>query len=262
MSDPNVALTLQEAVQEVLGHLTGLDLNVVPEEDRFYAITRQLNRALRYNALEHEWSYYSEVVSLGTSAEDQQTAAVTTNRRIRKINDDAVRLVDENGVPWRWAYILPRDALHKYAHRVQLRCSVTTETVTFSRPLWASEAGYELEVAVMREPVMFVLPDRPTDAATAVTPVPALTLDTEVDFDFPDLIVMRAAYLYGMTDPVMQPRAQTLEAQYKDLMYQLMERDDQHTDTPYQNDFHVPVQNGIYYDSVFDVFPQADARIR
>lgn len=67
-----------------------------------------------------------------------------------------------------------------------------------------------------------------------------------VDFPYPELIVMRAAWLYAQSDPVMQPRAQYLEEQYKDLMYQLIERDERHTDAPLQNDFHVPVDNSIH----------------
>ena len=70
-----------------------------------------------------------------------------------------------------------------------------------------------------------------------------------LDFPYPELIVMRAAWLYAQTDPVMQPRAQYLEEQYKDLMYQLIERDDRHTDSPYQNEFFVPVESSIHGNS-------------
>jgi hypothetical protein len=59
------------------------------------------------------------------------------------------------------------------------------------------------------------------------------------------VIIARAAWNYAQTDPVMQPRAQTLEANYKDLMYQLIERDTSHTDTPYENSFILPLENGL-----------------
>jgi hypothetical protein len=49
----------------------------------------------------------------------------------------------------------------------------------------------------------------------------------------------------AQSDPVMQPRAQTLESEYKDLMYQIMERDSNNTDTPYQNPFILPVQGTL-----------------
>ena len=53
---------------------------------------------------------------------------------------------------------------------------------------------------------------------------------------------------------------QTLDAQYKDLMYQFIERDDKHTDTPFQNEFFVPVQNGIYPESRYRPWPLSDNR--
>lgn len=54
MQNAEVQMTLDEAVAEVLGQLTGLDLEYDPRLDRYRAITRQLNRATRANALEHE----------------------------------------------------------------------------------------------------------------------------------------------------------------------------------------------------------------
>ena len=72
MSNPEVQQTLDEAVAEVLGLLTGLDLSYAPELDRYRAITRQLNRALRTNALEQEWSYYSFTLSLGQASEGER----------------------------------------------------------------------------------------------------------------------------------------------------------------------------------------------
>jgi hypothetical protein len=53
---------------------------------------------------------------------------------------------------------------------------------------------------------------------------------------------------------------QTLEAQYKDLMYQLIERDDRATDSPFQNEFTVPVQNSLEGGSVAHRHPHADER--
>ena len=50
----NVDLTLDEAVGEVLGLLTGMELAYDPQFDRYRTVTRFLNRALRQNALEHE----------------------------------------------------------------------------------------------------------------------------------------------------------------------------------------------------------------
>ena len=67
-------------------------------------------------------------------------------------------------------------------------------------------------------------------------------------FDRPDLIVARGAYFYAQTDPVMQPRVPTLENDYKTLMYQLIERDERHTDTPYMNEFILPLENGLVPD--------------
>jgi hypothetical protein len=83
----------------------------------------------------------------------------------------------------------------------------------------------------------------------------ALTLAQEVDFEFPDVVIARAAWLYAQTDPMMQPRVQTLQDQYKDLMYQLIERDTAFTDTPYQNEIIVPVQGDIYGDPIHRPWP-------
>jgi hypothetical protein len=68
-------------------------------------------------------------------------------------------------------------------------------------------------------------------------------------------VIARAAWLYAQTDPMFQPRVQTLEDQYKNLMYQLIERDTAFTDTPYQNEFLVPVQNDIYGESAARPWP-------
>ena len=238
MSNKELVFTLEDAVAEVLGTLTGLDLEYLPEHDRFKATARALNRALRAVALEHEWSYFSDVVSLGTTALGTRYWAVPSNLRVRAVNDDAVRLVDENGWVVVWAYFLPRDALHKYASRSGLWASATRERLYFSRTLHPSEVGLDIQVPCMREPKMFRLPKDGQEVSQKV-------LSQPVDFDYPDLVVAKAAQLIAETDPVMQPRVQTLEAQYKDLMYQLIERDDRMTDSPYLNEFQVPIRGNL-----------------
>jgi hypothetical protein len=246
MSNPNVAMTLDEAVQEVLGLLTGLDVNYDPEYDRYRTIGRTLNRALRANALEHEWSYYSSVENVGTAHAGLRDLALRNSVRVRKIGDDSVRFVTQDGDIVEWAYLLPRDALHKYNGRYAgLWCSVTNNRLSFSRPLGAALEGLEIHVPVMREPRMFRIPPVPTDPEAEIIPIDQDTRDQELDFDYPDIIIMRAASLYAQTDPVMQPRVQTLEAQYKDLGYQLIERDGQATDSAFVNDFFVPITNSI-----------------
>ena len=248
--NPEVELTLDDAVGEVLGLLTGLDLTYAPELDRYRAITRQLNRALRSNALENEWSYYSAVLSVGTVNEGEREMALPTSQRPRIINDDAVRLVDADGHVVRWAYFLPRDALHKYGHRDGLWCAVTRKSLQFSRPFTEEEAGLEVQLPVMREPKQFRLPE-PGRA------VPRAVRKQALDFPYPDVIVARAAFYYAQTDPVMQPRVPTLEEGYKDLMYQLIERDTSHTDTPYSNTFSLPISSGLRDDSFYRP-PMAD----
>lgn len=247
--NPELTLTLDEAVEEVLALLTGLDLSYDPRSDRYGTITRMINRALRNNALEHEWSYYASTAEVGTAVYGEQDVLLPSTVRPRIINDDAVRLVDEHDHPVVWAYFLPRDALHKYAARSGLWCSVIRNTLSFSRVFNTVEEGLRIFVPVMREPVMFRLPVQPEDPNEPLLPVPAEVRQQQVDFFYPDIIIARAAWLYAQTDPVMQPRVQTLEAQYKDLMYQVIERDDRNTDTPLQNEFILPIQNGLNEDS-------------
>ena len=79
--------------------------------------------------------------------------------------------------------------------------------------------------------------------------VPNTVHKQSIDFPYPDVIIARAAWYYAQADPVMQPRAQTLEEGYKDLMYQLIERDTNHTETPYQNAFTLPIQSGLVDES-------------
>ena len=242
----NVDLTLDEAVGEVLGLLTGMELAYDPQFDRYRSITRFLNRALRQNALEHEWSYYSSTETVGIAQAGDKDFALRATIRPRIVGDDAVRLVDGDGNVVVWAYILPRDSLHKYNGRYNgLWASITRTTLSFSRPLSSGMAGLEIQVPVMREPRMFQIPAIPDDPNDSMTPISQEIRDQTVDFDFPDVVILRAAYLYAQSDPIMQPRVQTLEAQYKDLMYQLIERDDRHTDSPFINDFFVPISNSV-----------------
>lgn len=233
--------TLDDAVAEVLGMLTGLDLDYEPELDRYRAVTRVLNRSLRANATEREWSWYASTISVGPAVLGDTRMNLPANVRPRIINDDAVRLVDSDNVNRVWAYFLPRDALHKYGDRGGLWVSNVREELLFSRPFGAHEAGWDVQVPVMREPVMFRLPDMPEDEDTPVTPVPDLIRNQPIDFAYPDAITSRAAFFYAQTDPVMQPRVQTLEGGYKDIMYQLIERDERMTDSPYSNEFIVPL---------------------
>lgn len=233
-----VQLTLDDAVLEVLSLLTGQDLAYAPELDRYRVITRQLNRALRTNALDAEWSYYASSLALGRVFQGEKEVAIPTNVRPRIIGDDAVRLVDGEGNTQIWAYFLPRDALSKYEDRSGLWCSIEKQVIRFSRPFFQGEDGFEVVIPVMREPRMFRLPAK-------TKTVPASIRNQLVDFSYPDVVVARAAFYYAQSDPVMQPRAQTLEEGYKNLMYQLIERDTSITDTPYENTFLVPVENGL-----------------
>lgn len=254
-------LTLDDAVTEVLGLLTGLDLAYDPTYDRYRTVTRMLNRALRANALEHEWSYYADTVEIATAVEGVNILTMPVDLRPRIQKDDAVRLVDADGVVRVWAYFLPRESLHKYGDRLGLWVASRGDELMFSRPFFAGEDGWSVQAPVMREPTMFDLPLPPEDPEDPVLDVDPAVRDQPVDFSYPDLIVARAAYMYSLTDPVMQPRAQTLEANFKDLLYQVIERDDRMTDSPYENEFTVPVQAGINdYRPWSHGHPHADAR--
>ena len=258
MANIDVQMSLRTAVDEVLTLLTGLDLSYDAGQDRFHAMTRLLNRALRQVALEHEWSYYSTTEEIGIVLAGQQTVEISSRQRVRIVNDDAIRLVNGEDLPVIWAYILPRDALHKYIGRSGLWASVTKTTISFSRPINGGEEGLRIFVPVMREPRMFEVPEPGEE-------VPDRILNQLVDFDYPDLVTARAAYLYAQTDPVMQPRVQTLEAQYKDIMYQLVERDDRHTDSAYMNNFVIPMQGsleGPLHSLLSHGHPHADERMR
>lgn len=244
MGNTNVEMTLTEAVSEVLRVLTGLDLSYRPEQDRFQVITNLLNRALRLNALENEWSYYASTEEVGTVDGDERRVALRSNVRPRILGDDSVTF-QWNGRTVAWAQFVPRDALSGYEFRKELRVAATKNALEFSRPLPRSLAGTSIHVPVMREPVMFRLPPLPVNPEDPIPDVPQDVLDQIVDFDYPDVIIARAVFIYSQTDPIMQPRSQVLEQQWKDLMYALTERDSRHTDAPMQNDFLVPITNGV-----------------
>lgn len=256
--NPETLLTLDEAVDEVLNSLTGLDLTYSSQYDRYRSITRMLNRALRYNALEHEWSWYADTMAVGTAAFGESQVFLSWTKRPRMVNDDAVRLVDADGNVRAWAYFLPRDAVGKYQGRAGLWCEITRNVLTFSRPFNQVEAGLDIHLPVMREPTMFRLPPTPEDPNAELEVVPAEVRDQPIDFVYPDVIIARAAYLYAQTDPLMQPRVQTLEAAYKDLMYQVIERDDRHTDSPHVNETVLPMQNGLNTPSLPHAHPHAN----
>lgn len=259
----SLTMTLDEAVAEVLAMLTGLDLRYDPNYDRYRAIARTINRALRSVAREHDWSYYSALEEVAIATPGMTGVELRSSRRLRVLGDDAVRLTLPNGEAVVWAYVLPRDALHKYAHRQGLWCAFTRTTIQFSRPLTKAEEGLRIMVPVMREPKMFEIPTQPEDDQDDLVPMPQAVRDQLVDFDYPDLVILRAAFFYAQTDPVMQPRVPTLEAQYKDLMYQLIEQDERKTDSPYLNDFAVPLSGSIEGNVPFTAWnkhPHADER--
>lgn len=256
--NPETTLTLEEAVGEVLGMLTGLDLTYDPQLDRFRIVARQLNRALRANALEKEWSYYASSTSLGPAVEGEHIVYLPASLRPRVIGDDAVRLVDDYGATRVWAYFLPRDAVSKYEDKDGWWVTTTRNQLVFNRPFHKGVDGYDIQLPVMREPKMFRLPPHPADPDTPLPEIGEEILKQPIDFSYPDVIIMRAAYYYAMTDPVMQPRAQTLEAQYKDLMYQVIERDDRMTDAPFLNEFRLPVQSGLSDTAFVHRHPHSD----
>lgn len=257
--NPQLTMSLDTAVLEVLGLVTGQDLAYDPDQDRYRVVARMLNRAMRANALEREWSWYTGTEVVGTAVEGVASVTIPDTMRPRITGDDAIRLVQDDRIV-EWAYFLPRDAIHKYAHRRGLWVASNRQQLLFSRAFFESEAGLEIQCPVMREPAMFELPILPDSPNAPLVPFDTDVRNQQVDFGYPDVIVARAAYMYSLTDPVMQPRAQTLEANYKDLMYQCIERDTRNTDTPTQNEFFVPVQNSIYPESSYRPYPLADER--
>lgn len=100
----------------------------------------------------------------------------------------------------------------------------------------------------------------PESALAQLALTPAQVRNQPLDFSFPDLIILRAAALYAATDPVMQPRKQDLDGQYKQLFYALTERDTSHTDEPYRNDFVVPIQGSLHGYNGTHAHPHSDER--
>ncbi|QYC53813.1 hypothetical protein SEA_EUGENEKRABS_43 [Microbacterium phage EugeneKrabs] len=243
--NPELSMTLDDAVASVLGRLTGLDLSYVPEYDRYQAVTRQLNEALQAVALEKEWSYYSSTEDVGVVHAGDRVIALRQSVRPRVIGDDSVRLVDDDNRVRVWAAFVPREALSKYNNVAELRASYTRSTLEFSRDLWLSEEGLRIQLPVMREPKLFRLPPIPEDPNDPPETVPQDVREQLVDFDVPTLVIAKAAYFYAQSNPLWQPRVQTLEANYKDLMYALTERDSRNTDAPYQNEWNLGIESGI-----------------
>lgn len=232
-------MTLDQAVAEVSSLLYGLELQLDADQERYRTIARFINHGLRDVALELEWSYYSDYENVGIAHDHLREVHLRHSLRPRIINDDSVRFVNcETKQTEQYAYFLPRDALHKHSQRDGLWAAVVRDVLTFSRYLGPKEAGLEIHVPVMREPRMFKIP-------APGTPLPAEVRQQRVDFDYPDLVIMRAAYLYAQTDPILQPRVQTLEANYKDRMYSLKERDERATDASYVNDFSLGIESSL-----------------
>lgn len=244
--NPNVAMTLDDAVAEVIGALTGSDLQYRPELDRYQTVVRALNRAVRSVARSAEWSYYSSIEIVSTAAEGQQSVILRGTSRLRLIGDDSIRLVDPtDDRVIHWAYVQPRDALHKYRNQPGLWCSVTRQTIDFSRPFMKSEDGWNIVAPVMREPKLFVLPKQPEDPSLPLVEVPIETREQLVDFSDPDFVVAKATYYLAQSDPLLQPRVQTLEQEWKDIMYDLTERDQRVTDSPFINDYDLGISADI-----------------
>jgi hypothetical protein len=259
MPNENLAVTLDDAVAEVMGALEGMDLQYVPELDKYQSVTRALNRALRLNATEINWSYYSSTEDMGVAHAGDRFVVLRASVRPRIIRGDAVRLCDpDSGRPLVWAYFLPREDLHIYPVQAGLWVANTNQNLEFSRPFLDTEDGLTIKVPVMREPVMFRLPPQPEDENQPLTTVPADVREQLVDFNYPDLIIARAMYLYAQTNAMWQPRVQTLEAAYKDLFYSLKERDESNTDSPLQNDWNLGIEPDITYVQPYTGRPSAD----
>ncbi len=89
---------------------------------------------------------------------------------------------------------------------------------------------------------------------------PVQIRNQKIDHANPDLIILKAAFLYAGTDPVLQPRVQTLEQQYKNLFYALTERDTDHSDDTFRNDFAVPIQGSLHDEPRNHAHPHSDER--
>lgn len=266
--NPELSMTLDDAVAEVNAILYGLDLKLDPREDSYQVITRMLNRALREVALLQDWAYYADVEDAGIAREGDEAVDLRATLRPRIQTDDAVRLVDDEGRPLLWAYFLPRESLSKYRYQTELRCAVTRSTIQFSRPFRKQDDGLHIHVPVQREPRMFRLPEldeSALDPDDVIPQVPDSVRNQQVDFDYPDLVVRRAAFLVAQFNPILQPRVQSLEAQFDELKYALMERDTNSTDQPFLNPVIVPIANTVYGQSgagMFHGHPHAKGTIR
>lgn len=306
--NPHLRVTLNDAVGEVLNHLTGLDLHYLPELDRYRSITRFLNRALRLTATEKEWSYYASLEDLGRVQAGQTSLHLRPTRRPRLITDDSVRLVDDQGRIRLWAFWMKRESLHKYQGRPGLWVASVRNEVQFSRPISSAESGLRALAPVMREPVQFQVPDTlesvedilnppdelptgaevvqlrnyhnpeiveewvfvpglppyqvedPESALAALKLTPDQIRNQVLDFPYPDLVILRAAAMYAASDPVLQPRVQSLEAAARDLFYSLSERDENHTDEPYRNDWSLPIQGSLNASPQRHYHPHSDER--
>lgn len=245
-NNPELAVNLDEAVAEVLNKLTGMMVRYRSEEDRYGVVATQINAALRLVATEADWSCYASKEEVGIVQAGDRIVPLRAGIRPRIMIDDSVSLCREDDYPVVWAAFLPREAINKVPDRTQLWVAHTQSTLEFSRPFRSGEAGLRIMVPVMREPVMFRIPPRPLDPNDPVPPVPLAVREQNLDFAWPDLVLAKAAYLYAQTNPTMQPRVQTLEAQYTDLMYALKERDSRNTDAPFMNPYFVPVENDIF----------------
>ncbi len=253
------SMTLDEAVQEVLTSLTGQDLAYLPEHKRYQVITRMLNKGLRAVARENEWGYYYSTENVGPAVAGQRVVRLRSAIRPRMTGDDAVRLVQpSSGMPVTWAHFIGRDALHKYAGR-DLRVAWSNTDLEFSREFNTAEDGLEIHVPVMREPVMFRLPRQPEDPNEPLVTVPQEIRDQLIDFDQPDLVIAKAMYFYAQTSPIMQPRVPTLEANYKEVMYAVQERDQRVTDTPFQNEWDLGISGDATEPPLRGYGPRADS---
>ena len=232
----DVVYTLDEAVGELLRNLHGLGVQYESTADRYHVIAHTINRALRAVALDNEWSWFCEDAELGVVQQGDRTVEMTSRQRLRIVQDDALRLETDEGLPVKWIYVLPRDALHKYAMVPGLWASATRTTIKFSRPIRGEEAGLRIVAPIMREPKMFNLPEPGKEITSSVR-------NQQLDFDYPDLVIAKAMYMYAQTDPVIQPRVPTLEENYNTLKYALIERDTQFTDSPYRNNWILNIAN-------------------
>ena len=254
-------MNLDEGVQEVNDILLGVDLAYQPELDNYQTITRAINRALRAIATEQEWSYFAGEENVATASTGMESVRFRSAIRPRITGDDAVRLVDDNGRVVVWAYYQPRDAVHKYRHLQGLWASHTNRDLVFSRPLFSGEDGLNIIVPVMREPKIFRMPVQPIDPDEPLIPIPIDVREQLIDFDYPDLVLRKAAYMVAQTNPVLQPRVQTLEQDFKNLMYALVERDTRATESPFVNDWDLGIGGSIHGDTFRSRAPHSDTGI-